>query len=82
MLFFKNIFKVKAIVPVPNDKIPLIATIGRKYRSLLSRYIKDNNNSGSSTTNNELEGDSMQSNSSLSIDDSVHCILWKAENWV
>ncbi|KAK9885098.1 hypothetical protein WA026_009320 [Henosepilachna vigintioctopunctata] len=76
--------EVKAIVPLHfshtnntvGENIPLIATIGRGYRNLLSRYTDSSVNNISN-----LMSPSTSTNFSGNFDQNMFVLLWRAENW-
>ncbi|XP_067619795.1 leucine-rich repeat serine/threonine-protein kinase 1 isoform X3 [Eurosta solidaginis] len=76
--------EIKSIIAVPHPKCPLIATIGRRYRSLISRYMDsiDDANShvqAAMVTHNEKERKTRSS--SRDMDSHIHVLLWRAKNW-
>ncbi|XP_017968519.1 leucine-rich repeat serine/threonine-protein kinase 1 isoform X2 [Drosophila navojoa] len=75
--------EIKAIITMPNAGIPLIATLGRRYRSLISRYV----DMGESTSNNSSSVASTPTHGAgkpmpiADLDNHIHCLLWRAKNW-
>ncbi|XP_054737581.1 leucine-rich repeat serine/threonine-protein kinase 1 isoform X1 [Anastrepha obliqua] len=65
--------EIKSIVAVPHPNFPLIATIGRRYRSLISRYM------------DTVDGANAQGRDARSsfrdMDNHIHVLLWRAKNW-
>lgn len=56
---------------------PLIATIGRRYRSLINRYMDE-------TVDHQENYKNLYKQSSQQItdlDNHIHCLLWKAKDW-
>lgn len=78
--------EIKTIIPIPNQKVPLIATIGRRYRSLITRYMDEPESSTPSrsrvaTPVHFEAAKSSKTNSTDNVDNHIHCLLWRAENW-
>lgn len=75
---------VKAIIPLSklrstndsHDKTPLLATVGRGYRSLLTRYADVPANVGHSLTSPVVGPSSVNSNKQ-----NMFVLLWKAQHW-
>lgn len=75
--------EVKAIVPLVtyknsnenNENVPLIATIGKGYRSLLSRYTD-----ASVSVANTLQSP-VSASSSVANKQNMFVLLWRAEHW-
>lgn len=81
-IFFS--FQIKTIIAVPNQNVPLIATIGRRYRSLISRYMDSVESSGKyvGTPTHPFEHLKQQlKNQPQDVDNHIHVLLWKAKNW-
>lgn len=72
--------EIKAIVPVPCKTGPLIATIGRRYRSLISRYMDNVDNSHQPTTSH-FEHHKSPKILPPDVEHNIHCLLWRAKNW-
>lgn len=74
--------QIKAIITLSNDKVPLIATIGRRYRSLISRYVESSAESSAAcsavSTPTHSAGKSVPP---ADVDNHIHCLLWRAKNW-
>lgn len=76
--------EVKAIVPLVtyqnsnenNENVPLIATIGKGYRSLLSRYTDV-----SVSVANTLQSPVSASSVSVANKQNMFVLLWRAEHW-
>lgn len=74
---------VKAIIPLSKirssndsyDKTPLLATVGRGYRSLLSRYADVPANVGHGLTSPVVGPSSSSSKQNMFV------LLWKAQHW-
>ncbi|XP_037942769.1 leucine-rich repeat serine/threonine-protein kinase 1 isoform X2 [Teleopsis dalmanni] len=74
--------EIKAIIPIPNKNSPIIATIGRRYRSLISRYMDDTQTTKNISTSNQSEPfKNSPKTTSVDIDDHIHCLLWRAKDW-
>lgn len=77
--------EVRAIIPLPrmcNTNTPLIATIGRGYRSLIDRYTDVITTHATTPLGNEKR--SILSSARESTKDRsnhMHCIIWKADHW-
>lgn len=75
---------VKAIIPLSKvkssndsyDKSPLLATVGRGYRSLLSRYADVPTNIGHTLTSPITSTATSSSNKQ-----NMFVLLWKAQHW-
>ncbi|XP_055923849.1 leucine-rich repeat serine/threonine-protein kinase 1 isoform X2 [Eupeodes corollae] len=72
--------EIKAIVPVPSKTTPLIATIGRRYRSLISRYMDDVDSSRQPSTSH-FEHHKSPKILPPDVEHNIHCLLWRAKNW-
>lgn len=64
--------QVRCILPINNGHTPLIATLGRGYRSLIRRYT-DSANTSSDDRYDPMRGDRSTN---------IHALIWKAEHWV
>ena len=62
----------------------MIATIGRRYRSLITRYMDEPETSTPSrsrvSTPIHFEAKSSKT-AAIDVDNHIHCLLWRAENW-
>ena len=75
---------VRAIIPLSRCKVsgdkelccPLLATIGRGYRSLLTRYTNVGVSTGSAIQSPVVSHTTMISNKQ-----NMFVMLWRAENW-
>ncbi|KRF83412.1 leucine-rich repeat serine/threonine-protein kinase 1 isoform X2 [Drosophila virilis] len=75
--------EIKAIITMPNASVPLIATLGRRYRSLISRYVdmgESPSNTASSVASTPTHG-AGKSMPPSNVDNHIHCLLWRAKNW-
>ena len=86
MNIFFFILQIKTIIAVPNQNIPLIATIGRRYRSLITRYMDSVESSSSckqvATPTHAFEHlKSQYKHQPQDVDNHIHVLLWKAKNW-
>lgn len=79
------ILQIKTIVAVSNQNIPLIATIGRRYRSLITRYMDSVESSTTkqvATPTHAFEHLKNQyKHQPQDVDNHIHVLLWKAKNW-
>ncbi|KAL9897903.1 leucine-rich repeat kinase isoform 1-T1 [Glossina fuscipes fuscipes] len=74
--------EIKTIIAVPNTQVPLIATIGRRYRSLISRYMDSSERSARHITSpSHYEFLKSPKSQPADIDNHIHCLLWKAKDW-
>ncbi|XP_030371278.1 leucine-rich repeat serine/threonine-protein kinase 1 isoform X2 [Scaptodrosophila lebanonensis] len=78
--------EIKTIIAVPHPNVPLIATIGRRYRSLISRYVDVPESTTSSTmTQSRLVGTPTHAGAKnlpiVDLDNHIHCLLWRAKHW-
>ncbi|XP_068156290.1 LOW QUALITY PROTEIN: leucine-rich repeat serine/threonine-protein kinase 1 [Drosophila tropicalis] len=74
--------EIKAIVTVPNGSGSLIATIGRRYRSLISRYVDMAETSGQcSSTVSTPTHCAAKTLPPTDVDNNIHCLLWRAKHW-
>lgn len=65
---------------MPHPNFPLIATIGRRYRSLIARFMDmDSSQEGIKPTIYEQVGEVRSS--SRDIDNHIHVMLWRTNNW-
>ncbi|XP_039969967.1 leucine-rich repeat serine/threonine-protein kinase 1 isoform X4 [Bactrocera tryoni] len=72
--------EIKSIITVPHPNFPLIATIGRRYRSLIARFMDiDNSQEGIKATIYEQGGEVRSSY--RDIDNHIHVMLWRTNNW-
>ncbi|XP_019848391.2 leucine-rich repeat serine/threonine-protein kinase 1 isoform X2 [Bactrocera dorsalis] len=72
--------EIKSIITVPHPNFPLIATIGRRYRSLIARFMDiDNSQEGIKPTIYEQGGEVRSS--FRDIDNHIHVMLWRTNNW-
>lgn len=63
-----------------HPNFPLIATIGRRYRSLIARFMDmDSSQEGNKPTIYE-QGREVRS-SLHDIDNHIHVLLWRTNNW-
>ncbi|XP_032596558.1 leucine-rich repeat serine/threonine-protein kinase 1 isoform X2 [Drosophila grimshawi] len=75
--------EIKAIITMPNASVPLIATLGRRYRSLITRYV-DMGESTSHTSNSVASTPTHGAAKSVppvDVDNHIHCLLWRAKHW-
>ena len=65
---------------MPSKTTPLIATIGRRYRSLISRYM-DNIDSIGQPSTSHFEHHKSPKILPPDVEHNIHCLLWRAKNW-
>lgn len=69
---------------MPNNGVPLIATLGRRYRSLISRYVdtaESTAQSCHSVASTPTHGGAGKSLPPADVDNHMHCLLWRAKHW-
>ncbi|ALC46696.1 Lrrk [Drosophila busckii] len=75
--------EIKAIITIPSASVPLIATLGRRYRSLISRYV-DNAETGNHSQTSVASTPTHAAAKSMppaDVDNHIHCLLWRAKHW-
>ncbi|XP_062127004.1 LOW QUALITY PROTEIN: leucine-rich repeat serine/threonine-protein kinase 1 [Drosophila sulfurigaster albostrigata] len=75
--------EIKAIITMRNAGVPLIATLGRRYRSLISRYVdtaESTSRSAGSVVSTPTHG-AAKSVPPADVDNHIHCLLWRAKHW-
>ncbi|XP_059217831.1 leucine-rich repeat serine/threonine-protein kinase 1 isoform X2 [Stomoxys calcitrans] len=78
--------EIKTIIAVPNQNVPLIATIGRRYRSLISRYMDSLESTSLKNVVTPTHFDHFKNqyknlNQQQDVDNHIHVLLWKAKDW-
>ncbi|XP_054091980.1 leucine-rich repeat serine/threonine-protein kinase 1 isoform X2 [Zeugodacus cucurbitae] len=72
--------EIKSIITVPHPNVPLIATIGRRYRSLIARFM-DMDSPLEGTKCKIYEQGREVRPSVRDIDNNIHVLLWRTNNW-
>jgi len=73
--------QIKSIITLSKDNVPLIATIGRRYRSLISRYVDSAESSTKSSAVSTPTHGAAKSVPPADVDNHIHCLLWRAKHW-
>jgi len=75
------LLQIKSIITLSNDKVPLIATIGRRYRSLISRYVDSAETSSMCSAVSTPTHGAAKLVPPADVDNHIHCLLWRAKHW-
>lgn len=85
MVCILSTVQIKTIIAVPNQNVPIIATIGRRYRSLISRYMDSGETSvknvATPTHFDHFKNQYTKPNQPQDIDSHIHVLLWRAKDW-
>ncbi|XP_037707527.1 leucine-rich repeat serine/threonine-protein kinase 1 isoform X1 [Drosophila subpulchrella] len=73
--------EIKSIITLSNDNVPLIATIGRRYRSLISRYVDSAETSSMCSAVSTPTHGAAKLVPPADVDNHIHCLLWRAKHW-